>query len=263
MTAIRSRANPRVKGWARLASEPRERRKRGVALIEGIHVVETFLDRGGVPESLIVEESAMERPEIRRLMERAGIPPFVLSPPVFKQVSDVGTPVGIAAEIRIPDGSFDPGKSEGCLFLDGLQDAGNVGTILRNAAAFAVPDVLLGPRCADPWSPKALRAAMGGHFFLRIAFSADLAQDVSRFGRHTVCTVAHDGIPVGTLDLSGRIGWIFGGEAAGVSQPVAAAASHKGTIPTPGGTESLNVAACAAICLYERHRQLNTRGARS
>jgi TrmH family RNA methyltransferase len=191
----------------------------------------------------------------------------ILADEIFNRISDAHAPAGIAAEIEVPAATVDPAQSEGCVFLDGLQDAGNVGTLLRSAAAFGVRDVFVGQGCADPWSPKALRAGMGGHFFLRIAMSADLDADVRRFGQHTICTFAHGGAPLDSLDLGGRIGWIFGSEAKGASESVAEAASFNATISTPGGAESLNVAASAAICLYERQRQLegriNTRAAPS
>ena len=263
MNVIRSRDNPRVKAWARLAEEPRERRKLGLALIEGVHLVETFLARRGSPKSLLVSEAAIGKREIGGLAERSGLAPVVLEEAIFRRISDAETPFGIAAEITIPDDQIDLSVSRGCVFLDGLQDAGNVGTILRSAAAFGIGDVIVGRGCADPWSPKALRAGMGGHFFLRIAASASLAEDVRRFGDVSICTVAHGGSPLDAMDLRGRVGWIFGSEAAGASAEVAAAASGKATIVTPGGAESLNVAASAAICFYERERQLNTRAARS
>jgi len=247
----------------KLAADPRERRRRGRALIEGFHLVESYLQQGRTPESLIVSEGALEKDEVGRLVGRAGGGVVVLSEAIFNRMSDAETPAGIAAEIGIPQATIHPGSSAGCLFLEGLQDAGNVGTILRTAAAFGIPDVLIGRGCADPWSPKALRAGMGGHFLLHMAASADLAEDVKRFGEITVCTTAHDGVPLESVDLRGRVGWIFGSEAAGASERVAEAASLRATIETPGGAESLNVAASAAICLYERLRQLNTRGARS
>ena len=263
MNVIRSRENSRVKAWARLVAEPRERRKQRAAVIEGVHLVETFLQQGGTPIALIVGEAALAKKEVCRLVDRAGVEATVLSDTVFRLIADTETPPGIAAEIRIPRSTVDPASSTGCVFLDGLQDAGNLGTILRTAAAFGIQDVLVGRGCADPWSPKVLRAGMGGHFFLRIASCANLAQDVARFGGVTVCTAAHGGVPLESIDLRGNVGWVFGSEAAGVSEAVARAASLRATIETPGGAESLNVAASAAICLYERLRQLNTRGARS
>lgn len=262
MNVIRSRENARIKAWVRLADDPRERRRQGLALIEGVHLVEAFLGTGNPPVSLIASESGLGRREVAQLMARAGIEPCVLADALFKRISDAETPSGIAAEIRIPDARFDPGASAGCVFLEGIQDAGNIGAILRSAAAFGVRDIVHGAGCADPWSPKALRAGMGGHFHLRIAQSADLAADIARFGKDTVCTDAHHGEPVNAIDLKGRIGWIFGNEGAGVSGSAAAAATRKAMIAMPGSAESLNVAASAAICFYEQTRQISTRGAR-
>ena len=243
----------------RLSLEPRERRKLSLALIEGIHLVETFLGRDLVPVSLIVSEAAAGRSEIRRLTESSDTELVVLADGVFNRISTAEAPVGIAAEIPIVDANIDLAASPGCVFLEGIQDAGNIGTILRSAAAFGVPHVILGRGCADPWSPKALRAGMGGHFFLGIVVSADLATDIRMFGSHVICTAANGGQPVDSIDLSGRIGWVFGSEGGGVSEALAALASHKATIAMPGGSDSLNVAASAAICLYERYRQVRVR----
>lgn len=259
MNVIRSKDNARVKAWARLRDEPGERRRTGLALIEGVHLVETYLGLGHLPTGLIIGESAMARPDIRQLAQRSSVAVVVLSDAAFRRVSGTEAPAGIAAEIALPHSSIDPAVSPGCLFLDGIQDAGNVGTLLRSAASFGIPDVILGPGCADPWSAKALRAGMGGQFYLQVAHSIDLPGDIRRFGGQSICTVARGGMPVSSIDLTGRIGWIFGGEGAGVSRDVAARATRKATIVMPGGTESLNVAASAAICLYEQHRQVSRR----
>jgi TrmH family RNA methyltransferase len=156
------------------------------------------------------------------------------------------------------------------VFLEGIQDAGNVGAILRSAAAFGVRDAVLGGGCADPWSPKVLRAAMGAHFSLRVRRVGDLAPAVAAFAGATVCAVAHGGRPLQEIDLGGRVGWILGAEGQGVSASLAATAAQRTTIGLAPGTESLNVAAVAAILCYERARRRamappapSTRGARS
>ena len=141
--------------------------------------------------------------------------------------------------------------SAGCVFLEGIQDAGNVGAILRSAAAFGIRDAVLGQGCADAWSPKVLRAAMGAHFSMHIAESTDLAVDINHFGGTIVCTVPRGGVAISAADLSGRIGWIFGAEGQGVSDALAARATLKVSIPMSGSAESLNVAAAAAICFYQ------------
>jgi len=138
-----------------------------------------------------------------------------------------------------------------CVFLEGVQDAGNVGTILRSASAFGIRHAVLGKGCVDAWSPKVLRAGMGAHFAMEIQENADLADAIKRFGGRVNCTVARGGVALQDADLSGRIGWIFGAEGQGVSDALAARAQLKVTIPMPGGAESLNVAAAAAICFYE------------
>lgn len=263
MNVIRSKDNARVKAWVRLAEVSRERYKRYRTLVEGVHLIETILSLGRSPINLIVCESAVHRPEFLRIAQRARLVPVVLSDPAFSRIVGTRSSTGIAAEIEFFESSFDPEISGSCLFLDGVQDAGNVGTLLRSAAAFGVRDAVLSRECADPWSPKALRAGMGGQFFLRMAISTDLAQDVRRFGGQSICTTVLGGSPLDSLDLTGRVAWIFGGEGGGVSNEVASQATHRATILMPGGTESLNVAASAAVCLYEQARQLSIRGVRS
>ncbi|MBI2752749.1 MAG: RNA methyltransferase [Betaproteobacteria bacterium] len=244
-----------MRRWQRLAREARARREEGRALIEGPHLVAAYLDSGAAPEALIVSESGAAKREIRELVDRAGVAPDVLSDAVFGAIADAETPQGLAAEIVVPAARGSLADSPGCVLLDGIQDAGNVGAILRSAAAFGVRDVLLGAGCADPWSPKVLRAAMGAHFSLRIGASRNPVADVERFGGTVACTVARGGVPIGEADLQGRILWIFGGEGAGIRGELAARAGLKVTIPMPGTAESLNVAAAAAICFYEKSRQ--------
>src|SRR5262249_36053891 len=136
-----------------------------------------------------------------------------------------------------------------------LQDAGNVGAILRSAAAFGVQDVLLTSGCADPWSPKVLRAAMGGHFSLRFGSSRNPIADLERFTGTVACAVPRGGVPIATAELKGPVLWIFGSEADGVRADLTTRADVRVTIPMPGTVESLNVGAAAAICFYEASRR--------
>jgi TrmH family RNA methyltransferase len=140
------------------------------------------------------------------------------------------------------------------VFLEGIQDAGNVGAILRSAAAFDVRHAVLGKGCADAWSPKVLRAGMGAHFAMQL-LEGDLAEAIGRFAGTLCCTVPRGGIALAEAQLSGRTGWLFGSEGQGVSDTLAARADLKLSIPMPGGAESLNVAAAAAICFYEWSRR--------
>jgi TrmH family RNA methyltransferase len=173
----------------------------------------------------------------------------LLSPSAFRAVTEVDAPQGVAAEIEIPRPRLVKGD---CVFLEGIQDPGNVGAILRSAAAFGVAAAVLDRACADPWSPKVLRAAMGGHFALSVQQVADLEDALDSFSGRLAGTVAREGRPLGEAELAGRIGWIFGSEGSGVSLALQARAALRVTIPVSAGIESLNVAAAAAICLYEK-----------
>lgn len=254
MSPLRSRDNPRVRHWRTLAHDARMRRTEGRALIEGAHLVAAYLASGARPISLLVSESGRADAEIAALAGRAGVEPQLLADPLFRWVVDVASPAGIAAEIEVPRQAGDTREGD-CVFLEAIQDAGNVGAILRSAAAFGVRDAVLGRGCADPWSPKALRAAMGAHFALGLRGVEDLGAAVAAFAGTTVCAVAHGGRPLAEMELGPRVGWIFGAEGQGVSAALAAQAAQRASIALAPGTESLNVAAAAAILFYERARR--------
>ncbi len=255
MTVLRSRDNPRVRRWTDLVRDARARKRERRALIEGIRLLDAYLSSGRVPVDLLVSEGSSTAREVRSLVRKAKLDPVVISDSVFRSIADAETPQGIAAEVAIPAERPDLASSPCAVLLDGIQDAGNVGTILRSAEAFGVHDVVLGPGCADAWSPKVLRAAMGAHFALRVGVSRDLFEDVRLFRGTSICTVPRNGTPLPKADLSGPVLWILGGEGRGVSGQLAARATLAVTIPMPGAAESLNVAAAAAICFYEWARR--------
>jgi len=252
MTVITSRDNPRARRWRALARDARERRRQRRAMIEGENLISAFLQSGQAVESLILSNTGSSRPEFIAIASRTGKSPTVLADSVFRSIAGTEAPTGIAAEIAIPSATQDFLKtSKACVFLDAIQDTGNVGTILRSAAAFGIRHAVLAKGCADAWSPKVLRAAMGAHFWMQIIEHADLAALIDRFGGKVVCTVPRDGTPLASADLSGRLGWLLGAEGQGVSKALAARATLKVSIPMVGLTESLNVAAAAAICFYQ------------
>lgn len=251
MSILTSRDNLRVRRWSSLARDARQRRKEKRLLIEGEHLVAAFLDAGGNVEALILSESQAN--DFKQLATRCGKAPMVLADRLFRTIADTETPAGIAAEIVLPVPGAGAGlrTAQSCVFLESIQDAGNVGAILRSASAFGIRHAVLGRGCADAWSPKVLRAGMGAHFGAEIRENADLAAAIGQFGGRVACTVPRGGGALGSVDLSGRIGWLFGAEGQGVSGALSARAQLKVSIPMPGGTESLNVAAAAAICFYE------------
>lgn len=224
----------------------RARRTERRVLIEGPHLLAAALDAGITPVAVLGTEAALEKPEIAALMLKARQTPTVLAPAVFAAIAHAETAPGIAAEIPIPELRRD-GPA---LFLEGVQDPGNVGAIIRSAAAFGAGSVILDRQCADPWSPKVLRAGQGGHFAAGVRQADDLAGAIAQHGARLVCTVVQGGTSLRKANLSGRIAWAFGAEGAGLSAAILAHAAERVTIPMAAG-ESLNVAAAAAICLYE------------
>jgi TrmH family RNA methyltransferase len=247
---LTSRDNPKVKRWAKLVRDAKLRKKEGRLLVEGPHMVEAALHAGLKPHVLLVSERGQGDAEIQKLI--AGANALVLADSVFAAIVDAETPPGIAAEIDLPKRQ----ASGTTLFLEGVQDPGNVGTIMRSAAAFGVACVVLDGGCADAWSAKTLRAGMGAHFAMQVSAVSSLESELERFAGRIVCAVPRGGVPLRDADLSGRLGWLFGAEGRGVSAAAARHADLKVTIPMSTGSESLNVAAAAAICLYEgsRHR---------
>jgi RNA methyltransferase, TrmH family len=246
---ITSKANARVKRWSKLVQDARARREEGRVVLEGSHLVAEALQAGIEPVAVVVSESGLKREDVQKLLGRRE--PVVLADRVFKAIADADTPQGIAAEIAIP-GIEARGH---CVFLEGVQDPSNVGAIVRTAAAFGVGEVVLDRGCADAWSPKTLRAGMGGHFKLAIRQVSDLGKTLEGFDGTILCTVLSGGIALPEAQLKGRLGWIFGSEGGGISGAVARRAAVRVRIPMAPANESINVAAAAAICLCEAFRR--------
>jgi TrmH family RNA methyltransferase len=245
---LRSRDNAQFKHWAKLAADGRYRKKERRALIEGPHLVAALLERGLKPLRILIRENSQENADVTALAEKAGLKPVELAKGLFNSIAGTETPQGVAAEIEIPEGRPAEGH---CVFLEGVQDAGNVGAIIRSAAAFGIGAVVLDQDCADAWSPKVLRAGAGAHFSLQISQTPDLVSMLDGFSGKLVATVPRGGTDLAQADLSGNLGWLLGSEGKGLSAALQAKAALKVSIPTATGTESLNVAAAAAVCFYQ------------
>lgn len=255
MKPIASRDNPSFKALRLLAKDSREQQRQRRTVLEGIHLVTDYRRRIGAPELLAVSESGAENAEVMSVLDaHAGVEVLRLRDSLFAEISGVATPVGVLAVIAVPPWATEP-LAGSAVILEGIQDAGNVGTILRTAAAAGIADVVLGPGCAGAWTPRVLRAAQGAHFSLRLREADDLAAVVAAYAGLSIATVVRDGTPLYELDLRGSVAWIFGNEGAGVSPVLVAAAKQRATIPMATATESLNVAAAAAVCLFETVRQ--------
>ena len=241
MTVLTSKDNPKVKRWIRLASDARFRRSEKRALIEGPHLLLAARQYGIRPVAVLATEDVTDPALL-------GEKPVMLGKGVFRAIVEADTPQGVAAEIAIPAGK----KAEGpAVFLEGVQDPANVGAIMRSAAAFGIARVVLDQACADPWSPRALRAGMGGQFGLSIVETKDLGAEIEAFKGTVACTVPRGGIALAEAPLDRSMAWLFGAEGRGLSDEVIRRADLRVSIPMADGTESLNVAATAAICLYQ------------
>ncbi|MDH5300834.1 MAG: RNA methyltransferase [Gammaproteobacteria bacterium] len=250
---ISSADNAQFKQLKKLAGSARERRKQNQTLLDGVHLLQSLQQAGGSPELLLVRAGSETNPEFQPWFETfADKPALLLDAKLFDQISPVETPSGLLALINIPR----PAQRQinSALLLENIQDPGNLGSILRSAAAGGIDAVYLSKGCVDAWSPKVLRGGMGAHFALDLHEHAELTDAARRFDK-IIATHLDASQSLYDLDLRGNIAFVFGNEGAGLSDELAAVASHKIIIPMPGQIESLNVAAAAAICVFERVRQ--------
>lgn len=252
---ITSRHNPAFKALRAIVDDPR---RQGRALLDGVHLVSACLAYGIAPRQLLVSESGRQKPEVANVLcGTPGVDCLVLRDSLFREISGVNTPTGIAAVIEIPAAASGIVAGD-ILMLDAVQDAGNVGAILRTAAAAGVGQVLLGNGCAGAWTPRVLRAGQGAHFSLDIREQVDLVAALDGCQLRSIATVARDGTGLYDLDLVSPAVWLVGNEGGGLSPQLTVAATVRATIPLAEGTESLNVAAAVAICLFEARRQRTT-----
>ncbi len=189
---------------------------------------------------------------VARIEEKRVI---MLPDALFGQLSSVVHGVGMLLLVEKIDTAMPERVNDSCVILDGIQDAGNVGSILRSAAAAGIKRVFCAPGTAYAWSSKVLRSGMGAHFLLDIFENVAADGLIARLDMPVTITDSHGATAIYDCNLSGALAWVFGNESAGVSQLWRGAVTHRVTIPQPGGIESLNVAAAAAICLFEQCRQ--------
>jgi TrmH family RNA methyltransferase len=226
-----------------------------------VHLCQSWLDIKGLPAHCVVSEEALANPEVVGIVERveAGRGHVTALPEaLFGAISQVEHGVNLVFVIETPDPAVPKLLTESAVLLDGVQDPGNVGSILRSAGAAGIRQVWCSPGTAFCWSPKVLRAAMGAHFVLEIFENADLPALVRGAQVPVLATsgYAADSLYDPALDLSKPVAWVLGHEGQGVSDELLNLASRRVAVPHAGQVESLNVAACAAVCFFEQLRQL-------
>nr|WP_315597214.1 RNA methyltransferase [uncultured Cupriavidus sp.] len=256
MKHVTSRDNALFKHLKALIGSTHQRRKAGQSVLDGVHLAQAYIAARGQPSSCVIGERHYDHAEVRPLLDQ--IEPeriVVLGDALFSQISNVANGVDVLLVIDTPAGHLPATIDTDCIILDGVQDAGNVGSILRSAAAAGIPHAFLTTGCAFAWSVKTLRAGMGANFHLNIVEHCTLEMLESRLAVPLLATSSHADAAVFDTDLRQPVGWVVGNEGAGVSAEWMARVSRTVGIPQPGGLESLNVAAATAVCLFETVRQ--------
>lgn len=250
--AITSRDNPLLVRLRKLAQDGSAYRKLGQVWLEGDHLCTALRARGGQPAQAVVSETGWQSRALRELA--AAAPKVALLPDaLFAGISGLESPAAIGFVLDLPQvPAIAPQAAT--VVLDRVQDAGNVGSILRSASAFGVSQVLSLRGTAALWSPKVLRAGMGAHFALRLVEGLAEAE-LSTLQLPLLATSSHARDEVSRVTLPAPCAWVLGHEGQGVSEALLARCALQLRIPQPGGEESLNVAAAAAVCLYESARQ--------
>lgn len=246
MEHITSLKNPKVAAWKAL-KDRKGRRESGCFLVEGRKMVEEALASAFDVEAVLVQEG-MELPD------GLTMPVYELPAHVLAAVCDTKTPQGIAAVVRMKEQSA---LGKHIVVLDGVQDPGNVGTIIRTADAAGLDGVLLSNQCADVFSPKVLRATMGSIFRMNLRTTDDLPGELTKLREkgYSILSSQLDGTPFYEREkVAEQFALVIGNEGNGVSEQVQQTATHRVRLPMRGGAESLNAAIAAAIMMYELMR---------
>jgi TrmH family RNA methyltransferase len=261
LKTLTSKDNAAYKAMHRLVSKSSERKVTGMSVLDGVHLLGAFLDSGRTPEQVMVNRAGAEDAEIAALVRRSAPAPVTqLSDALFRSLSTVDSPTGVIASALTPQAKAIPADAALVLLLEDIQDPGNVGTLIRSAAAAGAGHVMLSPTCAFAWSPKVLRSAMGGHFALNVVEGADLADFIARYKGTVIALAGAAERSLHDLDLRGACAFIVGNEGAGITAPLAARAKVTARIPTSPRVESLNAAVAGSIALFECMRQRGAKG---
>ena len=250
METLTSLKNPKVASW-RALKDKKDRVGQNAFLVEGVRMVREALASSFTVQAVLLRQDFDPGYPIPE-----NIPVFLLSDPVFRSVCDTKTPQGIAAVLSM---QAKEAAGSRLLALDGVQDPGNVGTIIRTADAAGFDGILFSPDCADLFSPKVLRSTMGSIFRLGFSFPESLPEKLRSLEKqgYSVLSSQLDGDPFyDRKDVADSFVLVIGNEGSGVSDAVKAVATHRLCLPMRGGAESLNAAIAAGIMMYDLTRNL-------
>ena len=243
---ITSANNPLIKELRKLSTDNTAYRKQGRVWLEGDHLCRAALMRGFKPALGLFSESFW--PLAQSIYAQAAIKNIVLPDALFADISGLESSASMGFVMDLPSQQT-LNATSASLILDRVQDSGNVGSMLRSAAAFGFSQVIALKGTAALWSPKVLRSGMGAHFGLQLLEGVE-SDALSALAVPMVVTSSHEGEVLGVGTLPMPCAWVMGHEGQGVSEHLSAKAAVKIRIAQPGGEESLNVAAAAAICLH-------------
>ena len=251
---IVSRDNPIFKYQKKLAESARERRAEGKTLLDGVHLIESYCAAFGDPELIIIPEgkSSLEATQLMQHLEHVSTIMFPTL--MFAELTPVTSSTGILAIVKTPN-IAPPNTVNFALILEDIQDPGNLGSMIRTALGAGVQAIYLSKGCTDAWSPKALRGGQGAQFYMPIIEGIDIVRAMQNFAGNTYATTI-SGESLYMQDLMQPSAFVIGNEGAGLSHKAVEAASHQISIPMNKNLESLNAAAAAAVCLFERARQV-------
>lgn len=252
---ITSKDNPTIKTVTALLTQSRQRKKLGKTVIEGTHLLDAYLNANLTPDTVIVSESGLENAEIIGLLNRLdNIKTLTISDSLYKDIRSLGESLPIMAMIDMPTLSLDYPITQDCLIINGVQDNGNLGTLLRTASAVGIKTVICTTGSASAWSPKTLRAGMGANFSLTIYENVSVDDVLAKVKVPLFATSSHTDNLIYHTDLTQPLALIMGHEGQGVDDILMQQASPI-ALPQPNGQESLNVAIAGSLCLYEMLRQ--------
>lgn len=244
---IQSRDNALLKDLRRLSQDSTAYRKQGRVWLEGDHLCSAALVRGMQPQIAVFAESFW--PFAPTELKQAAQKNVLIADALWRDISGLESPAQMGFVMALPDDANALDVNAPTVVLDRLQDAGNVGSVLRSASAFGFVQIAAIKGTAALWSAKVLRAGMGAHFALRLVEGLS-EEDISSLQVPLLVTSSHRGDFLHQAQLPWPCAWVMGHEGQGVSAALEARAFQRIRIAQPGGEESLNVAAAAAICLY-------------
>ncbi|MGL5253293.1 MAG: TrmH family RNA methyltransferase [Moraxella sp.] len=252
---VTSKDNPTIKTAYALLTGSRQRKKLGKTVIEGTHLLESYLNASLTPQTVIVSESGLDNDEIKTLLNRlTTVKTLTISDHLYKEIRSLGESLPIMAIIDMPTLTFDKDITSDCLIINGVQDNGNLGTLLRTASAVGIKTVICTQGSAAAYSPKTLRAGMGANFSLTIFEGVSVEDVLAKVKVPMFATSSHTDQVIYQTNLKQPLALVMGHEGQGVDDKILAQ-SHPIALPQPNGQESLNVAIAGALCLYEILRQ--------